>query len=84
MDKLIMLLEGIVSDIAFSGTNEIRSDILERIIYARKLCGELGMKNGEVLCARLEECASENAPEKTAAVLCRLCCYMECISGQSA
>lgn len=81
MNRLIMLLEGIVSDIAFSGTNEIRSDVLERIIYAEKICRELEMKNGEKLCAELSECAAENAPEKTAEILCSLCCYMECISG---
>ena len=81
MDKLIILLEGIVSDIAFSGTNEIRSDVLEKIVSAEKICRELEMSNGEKLCAALAENASGEFPEKTAEVLCRLCCYMECISG---
>lgn len=81
MDKLISLLEEIIADIAFSGTNEIRTDVLSRLNTAEKLCSELNMSVGEKLCSRLTECASEHNSEKTATVLCRLCCYTECLSG---
>ncbi len=81
MDKLISLLEEIIADIAFSGTNEIRTDILSKIIAAKKLCKELNMSFGEKLCSRLTECAAEHNSEKAAVILCRLCCYTECLSG---
>ena len=81
MEKLIPLLEEIIADIAFSGTNEIRTDILSRLTAAEKLCRELDMSAGEKLCARLAECAAEHKPKETAVLLCRLCCYTECISG---
>ena len=81
MDKLIIMLEDIISDIAFRGTNEIRSDVLSRIDTAQKLCNELDMETGDRLCEKLKECAAEGSPDETSAVLCSLCCYMECISG---
>lgn len=81
MDKLISLLEEVISDMAFSGTNEIRTDVLSRLNAAEKLCSELNMSAGEKLCSRLTECAYEHNSEKTATVLCYLCCYTECLSG---
>ena len=81
MDKLISLLEEIISDIAFSGTNEIRTDVLSRLYTAQKLCRELNMSAGEQLCSRRTECASEHNSEEAAIILCRLCCYTECLSG---
>lgn len=81
MEKIISLLEEIIADIAFSGTNEIRADILSKLTAAEKLCKELNMPTGEKLCSRLTECAAGHNSKETAVILCRLCCYTECISG---
>ena len=79
MERLIALLEGIIADATFSGTDECGSDIISRLRYAQSLCRELGAGAGERLCAELETalCEKNGAPE----VLCRLCCYCECIAN---
>lgn len=79
MDRLIALLESIIADAAFSGTEESGADILSRLRYARSLCRELGAVTGERLCAELETalCDKSGAAE----ALCRLCCYCESISN---
>lgn len=79
MEKLISLLEGIIADGAFSGTDEAGADILSRLRYAQSLCRELEAETGERLCAELETalCNKSGAPE----ALCRLCCYCESISN---
>ena len=81
MEKLIALLEGIIADAAFSGTDECGTDIISRLRYAQSLCRELDAVTGERLCAELETALSEKsgAPES----LCRLCCYCESISNIS-
>lgn len=79
MDRLVSLLERIVSDIAFSGTGEIRTDIIKQLETAEQICRELEMTTGETLCRQLKESAGEDGGRKTALLLCRLCCYMECI-----
>ena len=83
MDKLISELERIIDDVIFSGTNEIGADICARIEYAGKLCTELEMETGKALCARLNEYAAENNSRQAAEIICKLCCYTECLRNMS-
>lgn len=79
MEKLTALLEGIIADATFSGTDECGSDIISRLRYAQSLCRELGASAGERLCGELERALCEKSG--AAEALCRLCCYCECIAN---
>lgn len=55
MQPLVALLEEILSDIAFLGTEHLGTHFLQKIQHAEALCQELSMPTGVLLCQQLRE-----------------------------
>ncbi|MBQ7782797.1 MAG: hypothetical protein IJ368_02400 [Oscillospiraceae bacterium] len=77
MEMVLSQLEGIISDIVFSGTENAGTDIFRRIGELKRLCGELEMETLAELCGKLEECFSEERSRDAAVIISRMCCYAE-------
>ena len=83
MEMVLSQLEGIISDIVFSGTENAGTDIFRRIGEMKRLCGELEMETLEELCIKLEECFSEEKIKEAAVIISRMCCYAEGMIGMN-
>lgn len=84
MEKLILLLDGIICDLCFSGLADADNDFVAQLERAAAFCRELDMKLGEALCLRLANEISSKSNDNAAKTLCRLSCYAQCLSGASA
>ncbi len=75
MVKAISALEGIVSDIAFSGLSNINGALYKRMIQTKNYCEALGLETASEL---LSDIISDGTDTE---VFSKLCCYLECLKG---
>lgn len=83
MEGVISQLEEILADIGFSGTAFAESDVIRKLDEAIRHCRELDMKLGGSLCGSLSESLKKGDSRKSAEMLCRLSCYVQCLKGFS-
>ncbi len=80
MNNFIPLMEQVISDVGFTGIQNLGSGIAT-VKKAAAVCAELGMTTGETLCNDFILAVNGGEYDRAAIIFSRLCCYCECISG---